>query len=67
MSDQTTKQTKVGDDLVWGAEAIADELNLTVGQVYNLIRGKRIPIIKLSTKTIIASKRQLRRALTPTE
>jgi hypothetical protein len=67
MSDEPTKQAPIGDDLIWGAEGIAAELHLTVAQVYQLIRGRRIPIAKLGAKTIVASRKQLRRVLTPAE
>ena len=62
MSDDTNKQT-IGDDLIWGAGAIADELGVPLQRVYYLIRTHRIPISKLGNKTIIASRRALRRAL----
>jgi hypothetical protein len=54
---------KPADDLIWGAKAIADELGIPLTRVYYLIRTKRIPFKKLGPKTIIASRRQLQRAL----
>ena len=65
MSNESNKQATIGDDLLFGADAIAAELNLSVPQIYNLIRAKRIPINKLGHKTIIASRKQLRRVLSP--
>jgi hypothetical protein len=59
------KQVPIADDLIWGAASIAAELGVPLQRVYYLIRTNRIPIAKIGTKTIVASRRQLRRALTP--
>ena len=53
----------LSDDLLWGAQAIADEIGLSLDQVYHLIRMKRLPVTKLGPKTIIASRKRLRRVL----
>jgi hypothetical protein len=66
MSDDINKQSTIGDDVLWCCEAIAAELNVPLAKVYNLIRAKRIPVSKLGPKTVIASRRALRRALTLT-
>jgi excisionase family DNA binding protein len=54
---------KLGDDLLWGAQAIADYLGVNRAAVYHMIRTKRLPIAKLGTKTIVASKKRLQRAI----
>lgn len=51
------------DDLVWGTQAIADEIGQPLDRTRYLIRTKRIPVTKLGGKTIIASRKKLRRAL----
>ena len=61
--DEAEKQAALSDDLIWGAQAIADELNVPLQRIYYLIRTKKIPHTKIGPKTIIASRRQLRRAL----
>jgi hypothetical protein len=57
------EQTAPRDDLLWGAQAIADFLGIKLDQVYYLIRTKRLPIGKLGPKTVIASRKKLQRAL----
>jgi hypothetical protein len=52
---------KLADDMLMGAEAIAEELGISTAQVYHYARLKRLPIGKLGA-TLIASKRQLQRA-----
>jgi hypothetical protein len=54
------------DDLLWGAQAIADFLGITVNRVYYLIREKKLPIAKLGAKTVVASRKNLQRAITDT-
>jgi excisionase family DNA binding protein len=49
----------LAEDLLWGAQAIADYLGVSTARVYYLIRTKRLPSAKLGHKTVIASKRQL--------
>jgi hypothetical protein len=55
------------DDLLWGTRAIANEIGRSLHETQYLIRIRAIPFAKLGPKTIIASRRQLRRALTPQE
>jgi hypothetical protein len=54
------------EDLLWGAQAIADFLGISIDRVYYLIRTKRLPIAKLGRKTIVASRKKLQRALADT-
>jgi hypothetical protein len=54
------------DDLLWGAPAIAGYLGIKVDRVYYLIRIGKLPVSKLGAKMLVASKRQLQRAITNT-
>ena len=59
---ETIPQTeRVADDLLLGANAIAEELGVDVNAVYYLSRMRRLPIGRLG-KNLIASRRKLRRA-----
>jgi hypothetical protein len=60
------KHATPSDDLLWGAQAIADFLGIKIDRVYYLIRTKRLPIAKLGRKTVVASRRKLQRALADT-
>jgi hypothetical protein len=69
------KQAPPADDLLWGAQAIADFLGVTVDRVYYLIRKKadpntpeneKLPIAKLGRKTVVASRKKLQRAIADT-
>lgn len=51
------------DDLLWGGQAVADFLGVTLDRVYYLIRTGQLPIAKLGRKTIVASKKKLQRAI----
>jgi hypothetical protein len=65
MSDiEKDKQVTPSDDLLWGAQAIADFLGVSVDRVYYLIRTKQLPIAKLGRKTVVASRKKLQRAMT---
>jgi hypothetical protein len=66
MSDTENKQSAPSDDLLWGAQAIADFLGVSVNRVYYLIREDRLPISKLGHKTIVASRKKLARAIADT-
>jgi hypothetical protein len=57
------RDAKAGDDLIWGAQAIADELGIPLHRVYYLIRTRRIPVTRLGAKTLICSRKRLQRAL----
>ena len=54
--------TKLGDDFLIGAAEIARELGTNEAAVYHIHRKRRLPIGKLG-KNLIASRKQLRRAL----
>jgi excisionase family DNA binding protein len=67
MSDiEKEKQAVPSDDLLWGAQAIADYLGVSTDRVYYLIKTKRLPIAKLGRKTVVASRKKLQRALSDT-
>ena len=57
------KHPAPSDDLLWGAQAIADFLGISLDRTYYLIRTKRLPIAKLGRKTVVASRRKLQRAI----
>jgi hypothetical protein len=50
------------DDLLWGAQAMADELGVSLERIRYLIRTRRVPFTKLGPKTILASRRKLQAA-----
>jgi hypothetical protein len=63
---ENEKQAVPGDDLLWGGQAIADFLGVSIDRVYYLIKTKRLPIAKLGRKTVVASRKRLQRAITDT-
>jgi hypothetical protein len=60
-----SEPSKLNGDLLWGTQAIADELGKTLTETQYLIRKQAIPVGRLGPKTLFASRRQLRRHLTP--
>ena len=56
------KQGKLGDDLVWGAEGIATELDVSIHRARYLIRTGKLPVTRISERHIVASRRALRKA-----
>lgn len=59
----TSKQKNLSEtepDTLWGAEAIGREIGRTAAQVHYLHSRGRLPTRKLSRKTMIASRAQLR-------
>ena len=65
MADEVIAQSKLHDDLVWGTQAIADEIGKTLTETQYLIRKQAIPVGRLGKKTLFASRRQLRQHFTP--
>jgi hypothetical protein len=55
------RQDRLGDDLVWGAEGIAAELDISVHRARYLIRKKFLPTTRISERHIVASRKALRR------
>jgi hypothetical protein len=55
------KLDRIGNDLLIGARAIAEELGVKPHAVYHIVKTKRLPIGKLG-KNLIASRAKLRRA-----
>jgi hypothetical protein len=62
MTDDFTEPT---EDVLWGTQAIADFIGKSLHETQYLIRIKKLPVGRLGPKTLFASKRQLRRHLTP--
>jgi hypothetical protein len=62
MSNDAPKRA-IRDDILWGGQAIADEIGRTLQEIYGLIRTNKIHVTHLGPKTIITTKRQLRRDL----
>ena len=59
---QTNEKTKrLGDDLIFGATNIAEEIGVEVSTIYYLHRKQLLPIRKLG-KSLVASRRELQRA-----
>jgi hypothetical protein len=56
---------QVADDILWGTQAIADEIGRTLSETQYLIRISALPIGRAGPKLIFASRRQLRAHLTP--
>ncbi len=66
MNDATElQQVAVNDDVLWGTQAIADYIGKSLSETQYLIRAGALPIGRLGPKTLFASKRLLRRHLTP--
>jgi hypothetical protein len=57
-------QPTISDDICWGVQAIAREIGRSKTETEYLIRSGMITVSRLGKKTLIASKRQLRRDLT---
>jgi hypothetical protein len=56
------RQDRLGDDLVWGANGIAAELDVLIHRARYLIRKKLLPVTRISERHIVASRRALRKA-----
>jgi hypothetical protein len=54
-------RSRIADDLLHGATAIAEELGVSTRQVYHLAQTKRVPIGRWG-RTLIAFRSELRRA-----
>jgi hypothetical protein len=64
MSKDNSTHEPLADDLVWGIggkHGIAAEIGRTPQQVYYLIARGKLPVAKLGHRTIVASRKQLRR------
>jgi hypothetical protein len=58
----TKPEPVLPDDLMWGAQAIADYINRPVRTVYYLIGKGILPATKLGPRTIVARASELDRA-----
>jgi len=65
-SAQSKPRPSLAEDLVWGVageNGIAAELGLKPIQAYYLIKLGKIPVRRFGHRTIVASRRELRRYL----
>lgn len=60
-SPEAQNADRLADDLLFGAQAIAEELGVKPHVVYYLAKTRRLPIGRLG-KNLIASRSKLRRA-----
>jgi hypothetical protein len=64
MSPFPKKPESLSDDLIWGVageHGIAAELGIPASKAYYLVARGAIPVERLGHKTIVASRKQLRR------
>jgi hypothetical protein len=61
MSSKNISPESAAYDLLWGVPNIAKEIGRSTAQTYYLIAQGRIPVAKLGHRTVIASRKQLRR------
>jgi hypothetical protein len=64
MSHKNLPTASLADDTIWGVsgkQGIAAEIGRTPQQTYYLIAQGALPVRKLGHKTIVASRKQLRR------
>jgi hypothetical protein len=55
------RQDRLGSDLVWGANGIAEELDVSIHRARYLIRSGKLPITRISERHIVASRKALRK------
>jgi hypothetical protein len=60
-NDTHPTRESVADDAVWGVANIAAEIGRSRGQTYYLIAKGIIPVARLGHRTLLASRRQLRK------
>ena len=56
------KPARLGDDLVWGTDGIAIELDVSIHRARWLIRSGKIPVTRISERHIVASRKALQKA-----
>jgi hypothetical protein len=64
MSRENLTRELLADDLIWGiggANGIAAELGIPPGRAYYLAAKGVLPVHKLGHRTVVASRKQLRR------
>jgi hypothetical protein len=61
MSSKNVSPESAAYDLIWGVPGIAEEIGRSTAQTYYLIAQGKIPVAKLGHRTVIASRKQLRR------
>ena len=66
MSDNPAiEDNKLGTDLIWGAEGIATELDVSIHRARYLIRSGKLLVTRISERHIVASRKALRKAFKP--
>ena len=55
----------LSEDIIYGTQAIADEIGRTLTETQYLIRVGALPVGRLGPKLLFASRRQLRKHFTP--
>ena len=66
MSTNISEDSPQHEDLLWGAQAIADFLGVPVDRIYYLIRTRKLPVGKLGRRMVVASRKKLLRAIDTT-
>jgi hypothetical protein len=56
------RQDRLGADLVWGANGIAAELDVSIHRARYLIRTGKLPVTRISERHIVASRKALQKA-----
>lgn len=61
------RQAPLGEDIVWGAQGIADELRISVTRARWLIRSRKIPVMRLpGGRQMFTTRKLLRKAFKAT-
>ena len=61
------RQAPLGEDIVWGAQGIADELRIPVTRARWLIRSNKIPVTRLpGGRQLFTTRKALRKAFKAT-
>jgi hypothetical protein len=65
--DIDERQAPLGEDIVWGAQGIADELRIPVTRARWLIRSHKIPVTRLpGGRQLFTTRKALRKAFKAT-
>lgn len=59
MSSRRKDEPQSSNDLLWGAEAIADHIGRSKRQTYYLIEIEAIPVKHLGPRTIVGSRSEI--------
>jgi hypothetical protein len=61
MSSKNPSPESLANDVLWGVRSIAEEIGRSTQQTYYLIARGKIPVARLGHRTVIASRKALRR------